>query len=82
MKCISKILIALVVLVSFSCKKDEPSQTKDCNCNRVVSHTKYNIPPNQSYGEYVTINDCSGVQTNGNWNTNWGDSEPVNGECL
>ena len=71
-------VILLVLLVG--CNKDEVNKT-DCNCDRVISHTKFNSPTN-SWGEYVTINDCSGVQTNGNWNTNWGDTEPTNGDCL
>ena len=81
MKLIKITTISLLLLSS--CTKEETTQTntQDCNCNRVTSHTIFN-DPTHSWGEYVTINDCSGVQTNGNWNTNWGDTEPVNGECL
>lgn len=78
-----KFITSIVVLLSIvGCTKEvETEETIDCNCDRVQSHTKFNLT-NNSWGEYVTINDCSGVQVNGNWNTSWGDVEPINGECL
>ena len=77
-------VIALLVIF-FSCNKEEPqpaTQAVDCNCDRVQSHNLFNLPSGQQFGDYVTINDCSGVQINGQWNTTWGDTEPVNGTCL
>ena len=81
MKRISSIAIFTFFTI-VGCTKEVETNNEDCNCNRVQSHTKYNLPGGDSYGEYVTINDCSGVQTNGNWNTSWGDEEPINGSCL
>jgi hypothetical protein len=79
MKTIKFLPLALLIL---SCEAEEPQPVvQDCNCDRVVSHTRFNLPTH-SWGEYVTVNDCTGIQVNGNWNTNWGDAEPVNGECL
>ena len=79
----NKTIIALAFL-TIGCNKEEKAtqpQT-DCNCDRVVSHTTFNLPNNVQFGEYVTINDCSGLQVNGNWNTDWGDTEPINGNCY
>ena len=79
------ILTALTAISLLSCEQEtiEPAQPQvDCNCDRVMSHTKFFLPQGIQFGEYVTINDCTGVQVNGNWSTNSGDVEPVNGECL
>ena len=75
--------VLLLLSVSFySCTKEpvEPEPVVDCNCDRYISHTKWNVSGEQ-FGEWITINDCTGLQLNGNWNTSWGDVEPVDGEC-
>ena len=82
---ITSLIIGLLLIIG--CKKEEPAVVEpspDCNCDRVMSHTKFSIAgqPPTYFGDYVTINDCSGVQVNGSWSTNSGDTEPVNGECL
>ena len=75
-------IIFALLLIGCTAEEPQPTQTTDCNCNRVTTHTSFNMPDGSSFGEYTTINDCSGVQTNGNWNTAWGDTEPTNGACL
>lgn len=81
-------LIAISILfLLIGCKKEEVKETtinttvQNCNCNRVISHTTFNLTTGQ-FGEYVTINDCTGVQVNGSWSTNQGQVEPVNGTCY
>jgi hypothetical protein len=82
------------LFVSASCQDETPEPNnpiEDCNCDRVMEHTKFYVvgnaqanPPSPGFysGTYVLINDCSGVQYNGNWSSANGDSEPVNGECY
>ena len=82
MRTISIIFALILIGCNKEVEPNEPQQTQvDCNCDRVASHTAFNSI-GYTFGEYVTINDCSGVQTSGNWNTNWGDVEPTDGECL
>lgn len=93
-----KRIFIFTALLLFSCDKQEISKnqieqniSKDCNCNRVMEHTKLYVvgdaqanPPTQGhyFGTYVLINDCTGVQYNGNWSGKNGDSEPINGKCY
>lgn len=74
-------IIFSLLLIGCQAEEPQPTQTIDCNCNRVTTHTSFN-GIGYSFGEYTTINDCSGEQVSGNWNTNWGDVEPTNGECY
>ena len=75
--------ILILALLAISCEKEEPTPTTaDCSCDRVMSHTTFNLPSGAQFGDYVTINDCSGVQENGSWNTSNGDPVPVNGGCY
>lgn len=78
--------ILAIALVIMSCDKNNPEPATEpalnCDCDRIISHTKFNLPGGGSFGEYVTINDCTEVQTDGNWSTQWGDTEPVNGNCI
>jgi len=71
--------VTVTALVLFSCKKEEQV---DCNCDRVASHTKFFMPGGATFGSYITINDCSEVQSNGDWASQNGDTEPVDGECY
>ena len=77
-------LTVAMTLVLFSCQEEEiaPVSTADCNCDRVVSHDIFYMPNQQPFGSYITINDCTGVQENGNWASQNGDTEPVDGECY
>lgn len=88
------LFVSLMTVLFISCDKDDPQSNepaKDCDCNRAMEHTKFYVvgdaqanPPTQGFyfGTYVLINDCTGVQYNGEWNSANGDPEPVNGECY
>lgn len=83
-----KRLIILALLFA-SCKKQSvqpSSQVKDCNCDRVVEKHKFNMVGNQPgqiiyFGDYITINDCTGIQKSGDWNST-NDPEPIVGQCY
>lgn len=87
-----KQLFIIAAIFLASCSKDNPQPNepiKDCDCDRAMEHTKFYMVGNSQtgtsgyyFGTYVLINDCTGVQYNGNWNTSNGDSEPINGECY
>ena len=76
------ILISLIIL---GCKKESNTTTnsaqqtvvKDCNCDRVVFVNEFNMPDYGKWGHYSTINDCSGLQRDKQWNGN----KPVIGQC-
>jgi len=80
-----KIITVIAILTLASCKKEtEPVQpTVDCNCDRYITHSKFSIAGNPViyFGEWTTINDCTGLQVEGSWSTGSGDIEPVNGQC-
>ena len=87
-----KRVFIFIALFLASCHKDiqQPNNnTLDCDCDRVMEHTKFYIvgdaqtgKPGFYFGTYVLINDCSEVQYNGEWNTSYGDKEPINGQCY
>jgi hypothetical protein len=87
-----KMILSIAVILLLSCEKDNPQPNNsnlNCDCNRVMEHTKFYIlgdaqtgKPGFYYGTYVLINDCSEVQYNGEWNTSYGDKEPINGQCY
>ena len=63
-----KILLLLTIGL-FSCDKEdvqpkEEEEQLDCNCDRVVSVQSFNLPTT-TFWNYVTINDCTGVQKDG-----------------
>jgi len=86
-------LIFTLVIIT-GCKKNnknpEPTPEPDCNCDRVVQVSYFTSIGNCSgtssgtygFGPVVTINDCSEIQINGNWNECEGDAPPVVGECF
>ena len=83
------LIFTLTLIVS--CKKENPEENPepDCNCDRVIQKTTFTMPYNcsgspgsYSYGSVVTINDCTGIQINGNWSQCEGDAPPVAGECF
>lgn len=71
----------ILPLLLLSCEAEQPQPEECLDCDKVISHTKFNLPTH-SWGEYVTINECTGVQTEGDWNTQWGHEEPINGNCY
>jgi hypothetical protein len=83
-----KIILILSVFI-ISCEKEnvqptqEQTQTiEDCNCDRVVSSNKFNLPDGSSFGNYSTVNDCTNQTKDREWSTEYGQTQPVVGECY
>ena len=81
--------LLMMSLLLFACQKEEviKEEIKDCECDRVVERHKFNMQnQNQSgqvvyFGTYITINDCTGIQKEGDWDS-LHDQEPVVGQCY
>ena len=78
----------ILALALFSCEKEEVAPTtqqtttvEDCNCDRVVSSSSFNLPDGSSYGYWSTVNDCTNQTVNGQWGSTSGDTKPVVGTC-
>lgn len=78
----------MMSLLLFACQKEEviKEEIKDCECDRVVERHKFNMVGNQAgqivyFGDYITINDCTGIQRNGDWDS-LHDPEPIVGQCY
>ena len=83
-----KILLVLAVLI-ISCEKENvqpktetPTTVEDCNCDRVVSSNKFNLPNGGSFGNYSTVNDCTNQTKDREWSTEMGQTQPVIGTCY
>lgn len=82
--------LLMMSLLLFACQKEEvikEEAPKDCECDRVVERHKFNMQ-NQNqvgqviyFGTYITINDCTGIQKEGDWDS-LHDPEPVVGQCY
>ena len=90
------LILSAVALTFASCKKEEvqpvvtPTTNEyipDCDCDESsvdpLSASVGNLvaPCWSSLGTYVTINQCTGVQINGDWDNYNGGSTPYVGEC-
>ena len=74
---INKLLI-LAALILTSCTPEEvPAIQKDCNCDKVVSVSKY-TQQGRVFGWYTTINECTGLQ---NTNIPYANFAPKVGDC-
>ena len=75
------ILIFAIAFLLIGCTAEElPNQVKkDCNCNRVVEVTSFNLAGSSTFGTYTTINDCTGIQKQGNWSNEY--NKPQKGSC-
>jgi hypothetical protein len=86
-----KLLLSAIVLIAMSCSSsndDAPATVvEDCNCDRVVEATTFNVvgtpqnPAMNYYTAYTTINDCTGVQRERNHTTTIASQIPKIGEC-
>jgi hypothetical protein len=87
-----KLLLSAIILVAMSCSSNDDSSSTnepvlDCNCNRVVEATTFNVvgtPQNPAMNfatYYVTINDCTGVQRERNHTTTVASDIPKIGQC-
>ena len=86
------LVLGLITMGLSSCKKevDANSSTSSSNggsstgcvdCDEIISFSTFNIAGAGSFGNYVSINQCTGVQVNGSWSTDSGDSQPSVGQC-
>lgn len=84
------LILSAVALTFASCKKEEvqpvvtPTTNEyipDCDCDEVMEFTSFNLVGAGQFGTYVTINQCTGVQINGDWDNYNGGSTPYVGEC-
>tara|TARA_R110000824_G_scaffold278581_4_gene466829 strand:- start:644 stop:919 length:276 start_codon:yes stop_codon:yes gene_type:complete len=84
------LILSAVALTFASCKKEEITKTNtnttttapDCDCNEVVEiGPTFNLPDGNQFGSYVTINQCTGVQINRDWNTVDNIPKPNLGDC-
>ena len=73
------ILILLAVIVSSCTLSGEDELPKDCKCNRVVSVSNHTLPDQTSFGSYITINDCTGIQKQSTWK--YSINRPKIGDC-
>jgi len=84
------LILSAVALTFASCKKEEVTKTNtntttiapDCNCNEVVEiGATFNFPSGDQFGSYITINQCTGVQTDRTWSTASNIPKPNLGDC-
>jgi hypothetical protein len=73
-------LIAGILLVG--CSKDDNASApeQDCNCNRVVEVNSFTLADRSTFGTYITINDCTGVQRQYQWQ--YENNKPKVGSCY
>jgi hypothetical protein len=85
-----KLLLSAIIVMAMSCSSnsdDTQTVAEDCNCDRVVEATTFNVvgtPQNPAinyYTAYTTINDCTGVQRERNHTTTVASEIPKVGQC-
>jgi hypothetical protein len=78
-----KKLIILMSLITVSCNKEdiqpEPEPVVDCECDRVVNVTTFNLPDGTVFGNYSTVNDCTNFQQNHSYTG--ASNMPTEGNC-
>ena len=74
-----KILLLLVGSVLISSCTDVDDVPKDCKCNRVVEVSSFTLPDRTTFGTYITINDCTGIQRQSTWK--YSHDKPQKGDC-
>jgi hypothetical protein len=82
-----KLLLIIALVTLLSCSNEDEQQQEDCNCDRVVEATTFNIvgtPQNPAinyYTVYITINDCTGIQRQKDFTTTNNAQSPKVGQC-
>lgn len=77
---INKILLGLFAILLTGCTLSKEEETpKDCKCNRVVEVSNHTLPDRTSFGSYITINDCTGIQRQSTWK--YSINRPKIGDC-
>lgn len=72
------LLVVSAILISSCTLTGEDELPKDCGCNRIVEVSSFYMPDRSVFGTFVTINDCTGVQRNYQWQNN----KPQKGSCY
>jgi uncharacterized lipoprotein YmbA len=81
-----KLLLITAAITLIGCSEEE-QQEQDCNCDRVVEASTFNIvgtPQNPAinyYTVYTTINDCTGIQRQKDFTTTNNALSPKVGQC-
>ena len=77
---INKILLVLFAILLIGCTLSKQEETpKDCKCNRVVEVSSFNLADRTTFGTYITINECTGVQRQYQWQ--YEINKPQKGSC-
>jgi hypothetical protein len=76
---INKILLVLFAVIISSCTATDIDDNLDCKCNRVVEVSSFNLPDRTTFGTYITINECTGVQRQYQWQ--YENNKPKKGDC-
>lgn len=93
-KIMKKILLLALTFLIIGCSNEEqqqtqtpPAQTIDCNCDKVVSVSTFNVigtpqnPQNSYYTVYTTINVCTQIQKEKTHSTLILEEVPKIGDC-
>lgn len=78
MKKIILLLVIAFLLIGCTLSKQEEIP-KDCKCNRIVEVSSFNMQGQYTFGTYITINDCTGVQKTTSWTYSY--NRPKIGDC-
>ena len=70
------LLVSAVIISSCTASDEVP---KDCKCNRVVEVSSFTLPDRTTFGTYITINDCTGIQRQSTWK--YSHDKPQKGDC-
>jgi hypothetical protein len=76
---INKILLLLFAVIISSCTATDIDDNLDCKCNRVVEVSSFNMQGQYTFGTYITINDCTGIQRQYQWQ--YENNKPKKGDC-
>ena len=84
-----KLLLFTIAIGMVACSNEEnvEEQQLDCNCDRVVQVSTFNVigtPQNPAinyYSVYTTINDCTQIQREKTFNTIDPSLSPLVGQC-
>jgi len=76
MKKIILLLISAILISSCTASDEVP---KDCKCNRVVEVSSFSMQGQYTFGTYITINDCTGIQRQSTWK--YSHNKPKKGDC-
>jgi hypothetical protein len=89
-KIMKKLLLFTLAIGMVACSQEDSSNNtdqQDCNCDRVVQVNTFNVigtPQNPAinyYSVYTTINDCTQIQREKNFNTTNPSLSPQLGQC-